>query len=71
MKKTERTFLTVAEAASEIGVHPETIRRWCRDGHIPALKFGTGRRGHWRIRRTDWDEWVVAQIQLIQSQKRY
>lgn len=29
-------MLTVAEAAQRVGKAPETIRRWIRDGRLPA-----------------------------------
>lgn len=30
----ERRFVTVDEAAQEIGVHPQTVRRWLRSGQM-------------------------------------
>ena len=32
--------LSVLEAAANYGVHPETVRRWAREGRIPAQKVG-------------------------------
>ena len=44
-------LLSVREAARELGVIPETIQRYCRQGHLPARRLrGTG---PWRIRRRD------------------
>jgi excisionase family DNA binding protein len=34
-------MLTVPEAAARIGRNPETIRRWIREGKLPAQKIGT------------------------------
>jgi excisionase family DNA binding protein len=34
-------MLTVAEAARRSGRHPETVRRWIREGRLPAKKIGT------------------------------
>jgi excisionase family DNA binding protein len=34
-------MLTVAEAARRSGRHPETIRRWIREGRLRAKKVGT------------------------------
>lgn len=34
-------MLTVPEAARTIGRNPETIRRWIREGKLPARKVGT------------------------------
>jgi excisionase family DNA binding protein len=33
--------LTVPEAARRSGRNPETIRRWIREGRLPASKVGT------------------------------
>ena len=32
--------LSVLEAAAKYGVHPETVRRWAREGRIAAQKVG-------------------------------
>lgn len=34
-------MLTVPEAARKTGRNPETIRRWIREGRLPARKVGT------------------------------
>lgn len=34
-------MLTVPEAAKLLGRHPETVRRWIREGKLPATKVGT------------------------------
>ena len=34
-------MLTVPEAARATGRNPETIRRWIREGRLPARKVGT------------------------------
>lgn len=33
--------ITVPEAARRTGKNPETIRRWIREGKLPARKVGT------------------------------
>jgi excisionase family DNA binding protein len=34
------SMLTVKEAAELANVDPSTVRRWVRDGSLPALKLG-------------------------------
>ncbi|MCA1694892.1 MAG: helix-turn-helix domain-containing protein [Actinobacteria bacterium] len=34
-------MLTVPEAARRIGRNPETVRRWIREGRLPAERVGT------------------------------
>jgi excisionase family DNA binding protein len=36
-----RAVLTVPQAAKRLGRNPETIRRWIREGKLPATKVGT------------------------------
>ena len=46
-------LLTVKEAAARISVHPETVRRWIREGTIPHERIGP--HGMIRLRRADVD----------------
>ncbi|MCK4261893.1 helix-turn-helix domain-containing protein, partial [bacterium] len=38
---------TIDEVAKAIKLHPYTVRRLCREGKIPAFKFG----GQWRFKK--------------------
>ena len=40
-------YLTVIEAARRLGIHPDTVKRLCRQGDIPAVKL----RNTWLIDR--------------------
>ncbi len=44
------------EAARYLGVHIETMRRWAREGTIPAAKLGN--RGGFRFKREDLDRFL-------------
>jgi excisionase family DNA binding protein len=45
-------------AAKYLGVHVETMRRWAREGVIPAAKLGN--RGGFRFRREDLDRFLES-----------
>lgn len=51
---TDKLWLSANDAAEEIGVHVETMRRLLRIGAIRAIKLGS----QWRIHRTDWEKWL-------------
>ena len=40
MRTEPPTFLSVAEAALQLGVNRATVRRWIRDGHLAAIQPG-------------------------------
>lgn len=40
--KTLKPLISARELAPLLGVHPTTLRRWCRDGSFPK-PFGNGR----------------------------
>lgn len=44
-------WLTVAQAAEVLQVHPETLREWLRTGRIPGTLLS--RRAGYRIRASD------------------
>ncbi len=41
-------LLTVDEVAVKLKIHPETIRRWLREGRLDGYRIS--RKGGWRIR---------------------
>lgn len=45
-----RELLTVEEAAERLKMNPQTVRRWIRQGLLPAAKIG---RKEWRIDEAD------------------
>lgn len=50
-------WLTADEVAKELRVHIETVRRWLRDGTLPAISLGS-RKGGYRIRRGDLEAFI-------------
>jgi excisionase family DNA binding protein len=53
-----RDWLTTDEAAEYLQVHVNTVRRWAREGAIPAAKLGN--RGGFRFRREDLDRFLES-----------
>lgn len=54
-------WLTPRQAADLIGITPDTIRKWARDGVLPSQRVRAG--SHRRFRHSD----VVALIQSGES----
>lgn len=55
-------WLTPIQVAQELGRHRETIRRWIRDGSLPARRDANGRT--LRVRRSD----VLKTLQRKQAE---
>jgi excisionase family DNA binding protein len=47
-QQSREEYLTVREFAASLGVHPQTVRRWLRDGKIKNF-LQYGHYGHYRI----------------------
>jgi excisionase family DNA binding protein len=58
MTEQHSEWVTTAEAAAYLQVHIETMRRWARDGTIPAAKLGN--RGGFRFRCSDLDGFLAG-----------
>lgn len=52
----EDKWLTVDEAAEQIRVHPETIRRWLRSGGLSGVLLS--RQSGYRIRQSTLDDFL-------------
>ena len=59
MAEEPRKLLTVFDVADRLQVHPETIRRWIRDGRLTAIDLGADSAG-WRIDPADLDAFIAA-----------
>ena len=49
-----RTFLTPQEVSDLLRVSVYTVRRWIKEGKMPAYKVGRG----WRIQESDLNAWL-------------
>lgn len=49
-----RSLLTVADVAEYIKVHPLTVRRYAREGKIPAFKISN----EWHFYRKNIEKWL-------------
>jgi PTS system nitrogen regulatory IIA component len=56
MMTERRDWLTTEEAAEYLRVHVNTVRRWAREGMIPAAKLGN--RGGFRFKREDLERFL-------------
>jgi len=61
MTTSNRSYtVTAREAARQLQVHVETIKRWCRDGKVPAKKNFAG---VWLLNQDDIDSLPVHEVQ--------
>lgn len=54
--KDTKGLLKIREAALLLGVNPETLRRWDRDGILVAVKVG--KRGDRRYQKEDIEKFI-------------
>ena len=59
-----QSFLTPHEVSHLLRVSVYTVRRWIKEGNLPAYKVGRG----WRIRESDLDEWLDEQRSINATQ---
>ena len=52
-----QSFLTPQEVSDLLRISIHTVRRWIKEGKLPAYKVGRA----WRIRKVDLDEWLSQQ----------
>ena len=63
MAEEDDELLTVAEVAKRLKLHQETIRRWIREGKMPAISLGRTQAGY-RIRASDLRLFLSGNKQL-------
>ena len=56
-----RRFLTPEEAAAYLGgLNSRTVTRWAREGYLPAIPIGEGKRRLWRFVESDLEKWMLS-----------
>lgn len=56
-----RRFLTPEEAAEYLGgLNSRTVTRWAREGYLPAIPIGEGKRRLWRFLESDLEKWMLS-----------
>jgi predicted site-specific integrase-resolvase len=45
------------------GLNSRTLTRWAREGYLPAIPIGEGKRRLWRFLESDLEEWMLARRQ--------
>jgi len=59
-------YLTVADVANRLKVHPATVKRWLRDGKMGGVLLGD--RAGWRVSEDDLSRFIESQRQTPQDQ---
>lgn len=50
--------LNVKEAAADLGVSVDQVKKLITSGELPAVDVGIASRSFWRIAQADLDKWV-------------
>jgi excisionase family DNA binding protein len=61
---TTSRYLNPIEAADHLGgLNARTVTRWAREGYLPAIPIGEGKRRLWRFLQEDLDAWMLKRRQ--------
>jgi excisionase family DNA binding protein len=60
----QKEYLSVADMATEFGIHEMTFYRMIRDKKIPAFKIGS----QWRVRRSDLNKWLESHSSMPEAE---
>ena len=55
--------LTIQEVAALLKMATKTVYSMAQRGELPAFKV----RGQWRIRKVDFDKWIVGQARAAKT----
>lgn len=53
-----KEYFSMEEIAELLGVHISTVRRWIREGRLPAINVCTSKRSRWRVSQAALDEFL-------------
>jgi len=59
-------YLNVIEVSRRLGVHPETVKRLCRQGDLPAIKL----HNTWLVLKDNLDSFAGTYIPKRGAKKR-
>jgi excisionase family DNA binding protein len=59
MEKTERQFLSPPEIADLLACNADRVRNWINSGQLVATNIGDKSRPRWRVRQTDFDDFLM------------
>jgi excisionase family DNA binding protein len=59
-------YLTIIEASHRLKVHPETVKRLCRQGNLPAIKI----HNTWLINKDTLDNFAGTYNPRVGARKR-
>ncbi len=62
-----REMLTVPQVAAYLQVHPESVRRWLREGRMRGINLSG--KGGWRVRRDELERFIEELEKGSQSEK--
>jgi excisionase family DNA binding protein len=55
----EKEIITSKEVAEYLNIHPLTVRKYAKEGKIPAFKIGTD----WRFHKKYIDQWIKEKLE--------
>ncbi len=65
---TDERWYTVEEIVDLLKVHEQTVRRWIKEGHMPAVILG--RKAGYRIRASDLETFLADRAAIGNDTKK-
>ena len=65
---TRSRYINAEQAARYLGgLNSRTVSRWAREGYLPAIPIGEGKRRLWRFVEADLDSWMEHRRGLVRN----